>query len=93
MYLTDGSLCQGESKQQRLKLLRSVMPVESLASVALVIYHVGSCYLFVLNPIVGQSDLVHVNPLSPSGPTSKNSSPSLVSNNLRGATGSSGSLC
>lgn len=42
MYLTEGSLYQGESKQQRLKLLRSAMPVESVASVALIIYYVGS---------------------------------------------------
>lgn len=42
VYLTDGSPYQGESKQKRLKLLRRVMPVESAASVALVIYHMGS---------------------------------------------------
>lgn len=39
MYLMDGSLYEGENKQQKLKLFRSVMPVESVASVALVISH------------------------------------------------------
>lgn len=55
--------------------------------------HLPGCDLFVLNLIVGKRNLVHIKPLSPSGPTNRISFPSLVSNNLHGATGSSGSLC
>lgn len=39
------------------------------------------------------SQRVHIKPLSPSGPTNRISFPTLVSNNLHGAPGSSGSLC
>lgn len=55
MCLIDDSLYQHESKQQRLKLLRGVVPVESVASVALVIYQIGSQLLSLFEHVRGLS--------------------------------------
>lgn len=88
--LSNGAVCFTIVKTVgRIYLLQLVVAALLLVSPE----HLPGCDLFVLNLIVGKRNLVHIKPLSPSGPTNRFSFPSLVSKSLHGATGSSGSLC